>query len=62
MDPTCLLRKDRDVRMASIDKGLDGNQMKIVWSHDLASDTRLVQKCFAMCPQSLQVSGGGGHG
>jgi hypothetical protein len=59
MDPTYrLLREDHELLRACVDKGLDGEHVKIVWSRDMAKNPQLVRKCFAMCPQSLRVSGG----
>jgi hypothetical protein len=57
MDPTCPLRADRDILMASIDKGLNRGRVTIVWSQDMANDKQLVRKCFEMCPHCLESSG-----
>jgi hypothetical protein len=56
MDPNCRFRGDRDILLASLEKGLDDNHVRIKWGHDLASDRRLVLKCFEECPACIDFS------
>jgi hypothetical protein len=55
MDPTCPLRKDRDVLMASLEKGLDSAHVTIHWSREMANDRELVLKCLERCPRCIWV-------
>jgi hypothetical protein len=49
-NPDCPLRGDRDILMASLDKGLHKG-MRIRWSDDMAQDRELVLRFFATRPE-----------
>jgi hypothetical protein len=51
--PDCILRKDRDLLLASLDKGLPKTLRTIRWSDEMARDRELVLKCFATHPELL---------
>jgi hypothetical protein len=63
MDPTYrLLREDHELLRACVDKGLDGEHVKIVWSSDMAENPQLVRKCFAMVMSAVVTSNGRRNG
>jgi hypothetical protein len=53
MDPSCPLRTDRDILLASVDRGLDKYRVRIVWTQETSADRELVLKCLAECPQCV---------
>jgi hypothetical protein len=56
-DPSCPLRGDRDILMASLEKGLlrepDVEPEPIRWSVGMATDRELVLRCFATHPERI---------
>jgi hypothetical protein len=54
-DPSCPLRSDRELLLASLENAFLRVSVKIVWSREMANDRELVMKCFDRCPRSVRA-------